>query len=145
MPSLAVHYDSLKCVGRTNRGPNFGHWNSDPRTVFSGCMPRMAIVVMGSLWYWERIVPNTTGCGNSRFLEWELPPISISTGAGIPMSGYLRVLGINGCTLYIYGANVQVYVNGTIRRDWFKDDIDTGNRFAFSLVVDRRDKEDRTF
>ena len=37
---------------------------------------------------------------------------------------------------HIYtGTNVQVYVNGTQRRDWFKDDIDTGNRFgSFSLV-----------
>ncbi|NBQ03003.1 MAG: hypothetical protein EBU27_07265, partial [Opitutae bacterium] len=31
---------------------------------------------------------------------------------------------------HIYtGSNVQVYVNGTIRQDWFKDDIDTGNSY----------------
>ena len=36
---------------------------------------------------------------------------------------------------HIYtGTNVQVYVNGTIRRDWFKDDIFTGNRYLYSLV-----------
>ena len=48
---------------------------------------------------------------------------------------------------HIYtGTNVQVYVNGTIRRDWFKDDIDTGNRFAlqFGRWTDET-REDRTF
>ena len=35
---------------------------------------------------------------------------------------------------HIYtGTNVQVYVNGTIRRDWFKDDIDTGNSYAIAV------------
>ena len=42
--------------------------------------------------------------------------------------------GINGCTLptFYTGTNVQVYVNGTIR-DWFKDDIDTGNRYPLQF------------
>ena len=35
---------------------------------------------------------------------------------------------------HIYtGTNVQVYVNGTIRRDWFKDDIFTGNRYPLQF------------
>ena len=48
---------------------------------------------------------------------------------------------------HIYtGTNVQVYVNGTQRRDWFKDDIDTGNRFAlqFGRWTDET-RNDRTF
>jgi hypothetical protein len=49
---------------------------------------------------------------------------------------------------HIYtGTNVQVYVNGTIRRDWFKDDIDTGN--SYPLQFGRWTEEDnnlgRTF
>ena len=31
------------------------------------------------------------------------------------------------------GTNVQVYVNGTIRSDWFKDDIDTGNTYPLQF------------
>ena len=45
------------------------------------------------------------------------------------------------------GSNVQVYVNGTIRRDWIKDDIDTGN--SYPLQFGRWTEEDnnlgRTF
>ena len=48
---------------------------------------------------------------------------------------------------HIYtGTNVQVYVNGTIRRDWFKDDLDTGNRFALQFGRwTEETREDRTF
>ena len=42
---------------------------------------------------------------------------------------------------HIYtGTNVQVYVNGTIRRDWFKDDIDTAIGFHSVWKMDRRRK-----
>ena len=48
---------------------------------------------------------------------------------------------------HVYTSNVQVYVNGTIRRDWIKDDIDTGN--SYPLQFGRWTEEDnnlgRTF
>jgi hypothetical protein len=65
-----------------------------------------------------------------------------NTGAGTLMFGFLKECVINGCILPIYtGTNVQVYVNGTIRRDWFKDDIDTGN--SFPLQFGRWTEEDK--
>ena len=48
---------------------------------------------------------------------------------------------------HIYtGTRVQVLVNGTLRRDWAKDDIDTGNTFALQFGRwTEETRNDRTF
>ena len=71
----------------------------------SGCMRRMTIVVIGvPMVLGSEIVPIVlTGCGVFEVFGMGITAdFAVSTGAGIPMSGYLRVLGINGCTLLIF-------------------------------------------
>ena len=64
----------------------------------------------------------------------------VSIGAGILMYGLARMRDKWMHIAHIYtGTNVQVYVNGTIRRDWFKDDIFTGKSLPFTVwSMDRR-------
>ena len=107
MPSLAVHYDSLRM-----RGSRPMHWPQlwalevvIHEQFLSGCMLRMAIVVIGvPMVLGREIVPIVlTGCGEFEVFGMGITAnFAVSTGAGIPMSGYLRVLGINGCTLLIF-------------------------------------------
>ena len=83
------------------------------------------------------------------FLGWELSPFSKpSIGVGILMFGLVRVFGINGFILLTFTLEQMSKFMLMEHRyaDWFKDDIDTGNRFAlqFGRWTDET-RNDRTF